>query len=146
MRKPYKYKLPPKLKADRRVRRVVSVSDEENLTGYVQNQEASDIEERFARALRKKEIRFTFQPSYFQNRNVPGEIRLDYMVDAGYLQPCQIDGSYAHKSAEARAEDQIKDALLDEFLQGTGALPVIRIDGDMLQDQPSADRVVDERI
>ena len=143
---PYKYKLPPKTKVDRRLKRSISVADDENLTGLVQNMDASDIEERFARALRKRDIRFTFQPSYFQGRNVPGEIRLDFMVDAGWPLPVMVDGEYAHKSAEAQAEDRIKDALLDDHLRGTGALPVIRITGDLLQTQEDADRVVNERI
>ena len=118
----------------------------EVLTQAVQGQPASDIEERFARALYKNERveDFEFQQSYFAGRNMPGEVRPDFIVYAGTVYPVQIDGEYAHKSAEQKATDRAKDAQLDGYLTPMGAAVTQRISGDLLQTQEDADRLVQE--
>jgi hypothetical protein len=128
--KPYKYKLPPRPRPDTRVHRVEAEQDGEVLTGQVRGQKASDLEERFARALDAHNLDFEFQPSYAAGKNIQGEIRLDFMVYlAGNLeQPVNVDGTWVHSSAEAKAKDAVQDARLDELLQGQ-ALPVIRVPG-----------------
>ena len=147
--KAFKYKAPaapPPMHLNRlRVPKV-----DEGLTGVVDNQPATDIEERLARALDKYPTTqsYAFQDSYNAPRNVPGELRPDFVVylDGGTAQPLQPDGEYAHKSAEAKERDRVKDAMLDEILRDSGALPTIRIPGDLLQNQPDADYFVRENL
>jgi len=126
-----------KTKLPETVNRLQATKDGEVLTGYVQGQKASDIEERFAKALGKaikngSIMSYEFQPSYIANRNVQGEIRLDFLVHVPPAQPIQIDGTFAHKAAEQKSKDKVKDAILNKHLEGTGTLPVIRIPGNEL--------------
>ena len=146
--KPYKYKLPRMAGGLSRapLNRPKKETQAEVLTQAVQGQSASDIEERFARALYKNERveGFEFQQSYFAGRNMPGEVRPDFIVYAGTVYPVQIDGEYAHKSAEQKATDKAKDEQLDGYLTPMGAAVTQRIPGDLLQTQEDADRLVRE--
>lgn len=127
----------------------------EEFTGIVQGKAASDIEERFARALDKKGYDYEFRPVYLGGRNIPGSVELDFMVFVGGQQfAVQIDGEFAHKSAEQKANDRAKDGQLTQYLEGLldaprpmpfnpdGAL-VTRIPGDYLETQAEADWVVE---
>ena len=116
----------------------------ESLTGLVQDQSATDIEERFARALNKYDISYDFQVSKLAPYNTPGEYRLDFLVDAPWgLIPVAIDGEYAHKSAAQKATDQLKDF---EFMSKTGNKyePVQRVTFDKLMSQDDANEFVVE--
>lgn len=140
-----KYKSPRTQPVTPRMGRVKPIKDEESLSGIVQNKDASDLEERYAKALSKDKeaVRgYSFNPSYVAGRNMPGEIRLDFMVylNTGFAQPTQIDSRFAHRTAEQKSEDRAKDAILNDYLRGVGALPVIRVDGNDLQTQEDADR------
>lgn len=146
--KPYKYKVP-------RVRGGVShdsinrpkkLVEDEGLTGVVNGEAATDIEERFARALwkNKRVEGFDFQNSYFAGRNMAGEVRPDFIVYAGTAFPVQVDGEFAHRTAEQKASDRAKDAMLDGLLTPMGAAPTQRISGELLQTQDDADRLVEE--
>lgn len=130
--------------------RLRPVDDDEGLTGLVQGQAASDIEERLARALKKQAAteRFEFQESFAAPRNIPGELRPDFLVYLGgaVIQPLQPDGEFAHKSAAQKESDRVKDALLDELLRGRGALPTVRIPGYELETQADADAWVRENL
>lgn len=128
----------------RQTGRVQRPKEDEGLTGYVQGFKASDIEERFARALSKNKRvdSYEFQLQYYAGKNIPGEIRLDFMVHSGFDYPVMIDGEYAHKSADAKAHDQMQRERLDMILLGTGALPTQAVDGTLLQTQEEADAVV----
>jgi len=132
--------------SDLRIHRTTAERVQEILVGWVQGKRATDIEERFARALDKSlEIdSYEFQPSYVAGRNLPGEIRLDFMVYAGLSYPFQLDGTYAHKTAQQKYEDAIKDAILDSILTPRGVQPVKRIPGDELETQEEADELVAE--
>jgi len=127
-------KRPPPVRAD----------DREALTGWVNGMEASDIEERFARSLEKmrQERRienYGFRVPYVAGRWMPGSIELDYAVyTGGMVQPVQIDGTYAHKNGNQKAQDSIKDAILNDLLKQV-AFPVIRIPGYELETQEEAD-------
>lgn len=120
--------------------------DPELLTRVVQGQKASDLEERFARGLDRNPnvYGYEFQPSYVTGRNLPGELRPDFIVYEPIMQPVQIDGEFSHKTAEQHASDAVKDALLDEVLKGSGALPSVRIPGYKLQTASDVDEVMRE--
>ena len=138
---------PIRVKTQERLRetgRVERPKEDEGLTGFVLGFKASDIEERFARALykNKRVDSFEFQIQHYAGKNIPGEIRLDFMVHSGFDYPIMIDGEYAHKSADAKAHDQVQRERLDMILMGTGALPTQGIDGTKLQTQEEADALV----
>jgi hypothetical protein len=118
---------------------------DEGLTGLIENWKASDIEERFYRALRKSPnvISNEFRTAEVAGRNLPGEVEVDFMVFDGQYRPIQIDGEYAHMSAQQREGDRMKDAILNNYTQGWAA-PVVRIPGYQLQTQADADRIVKE--
>ena len=139
--KPVKAQTQERLRQTGRVQRQ---KEDEGLTGFVQGWPASDIEERFARALNKNKRvdSYQFQVQYYAGKNLPGEIRLDFMVKAGFDYPIMIDGEYAHKSAEAKAHDMVQRQRLDMILLGTGAMPTQSVDGMLLQTQEEADAVV----
>jgi len=144
MIKRYKYPLPKNERFVGRLNRPEKETHKEGLSGFVDGEPASDIEERFSIALRKnpRVTGFDFQPSYLAGRNMPGEVRLDFMVYSGFQFPIQVDGEYAHKGASQKSEDAMKDALLDVALHGSGAMPVERIDFSLLKTQDDTDRLV----
>ena len=133
--KQYKYKLkprPPKMPLNR----MAGYSEDERLTGYVKGKEASDLEERFARALYNKRKDFDFQRDFMTPHSIPGqEKEVDFVVYDGQPQPIEIDGMYAHKSGEQKANDVTRDAILNETLGGMGYLPIIRVPGFELETQ-----------
>lgn len=143
--KPYVLKKIRKpVSSTRAINRPVKEVAMENLTGFVRGKKASDIEERFGRALDKNQrvSNYLFQVSYIAGMNLPGEIRLDFLVFSGGTEwPIQIDGEFAHKTAAQKAEDAIKDAILDDFLKGK-AQATQRIDGELLDTQDNADKLV----
>lgn len=124
------------------------VAEVEVLTGKVQNKDATDIEERMARALDKQGIDYEFQASYIAQMSLPGEVRLDFLVFSdGLYYPIQCDGAYAHKSASQKARDRDRDAVLNKRLSGL-TQPVVRVPSNEylfdLQDQDNADSFVRE--
>jgi very-short-patch-repair endonuclease len=143
MTKPFQYKIPKTNNDVGNVNRVSAPAEQEVFTGYVLGMPASSLEERWYRSMLKdRTIRsFEFQPSFFAGRNVPGEVRPDFLIEAGANLVVQIDGEYAHKTAEQKATDQMKDALLDGYLSGYGYMPTIRIPGDLLDTQENSDKV-----
>lgn len=139
-------KIGPRRAADIRIppAKPVKFDDKEQLTGYINGMDASDIEERFARALDRLGISYDFRVPMVAGRWMPGEVEVDFMVfDGGQYQPIQIDGMFAHKASAQKATDSAKDAILNEYLKGTAA-PVQRIDGDVLETQEETDRLVKE--
>ncbi len=139
--KPYKFKKPRAVKL-LPLNRLKGTSADEVLGGVVQGQAASDLEERFAKALDNlgDAIQgYEFRVPYIQGRNMPGEIEVDYVVYTPFPQPIQIDGAFAHKSAEQRADDLYSDAVLNDHLRGV-AMPVIRIKDNELQTQEDANQ------
>ena len=133
----------------------------EHLDVQVQGKRASDIEERLARAMNQSEgvEGYRFQVSYFAGHNLPGEYRLDFLVEAdGQEFAVNPDGEFAHKSAEQKARDRLQDERLSDQLAGDLAAPpahwpslgigvnglVARIPGGLLDDQPAANQLVRE--
>ncbi len=141
--KQYRYRLssrPPKLPLNR----LGGHSDDEVLSGYVKGKSASDLEERFARALYNKGKDFDFQQEFMTPHSIPGqEKEVDFVVYDGQPQPIELDGTFAHKSAEQKANDVIRDAILNEVLSRYGYLPIIRIPGTELESQEDTMAVVE---
>ena len=122
-------------------------SDDEGLTGYVRGLEASDIEERFARALDAYEQDYIFQFEVTTAFTLPHqEKQVDFLVTTGQPRPVEIDGTWVHKSAEQREYDSVRDAQVNQVLRPRGYLPVMRISGDELVSQEFANSVVETYI
>ena len=148
---PYRYRKVRKPSTPRVTNRVSTQKEEEELTGFVQDWEASDIEERFAKALNKIDKVFSFREHYFgPARNTPGAVEVDFMVEDGSWFPIQIDGEYAHRTAAQREKDRLNDARLNQYFQKYGINPIQRIpDGKQyvvgdLDEQESVDQIVKE--
>jgi hypothetical protein len=147
--KPYKIKVNhyQKVPPARMIDGIVDTS--ETLTGYVMGQAASNLEEMAYRSITKVQgiTGVEFQVSYMAGRNMPGEIRPDFMVyGAGWIQPIQIDGTWVHSTAEAQETGIRNDIALDNLLSGTGALPTKRINELQMPDQAHSDRLFAEML
>ena len=142
----YEYKLPKVAQLDAPAL-PQNPAEEEGLTGFVQDKEASDLEERFSRALYAYNIDFTFQVSVDTAYTLPHqEKQVDFMVYAGQPQPWEVDGQWIHKSAEQKQYDRDRDAQIDEALRGQGYLPVARVTEEYLGTQDGANLFVAEFI
>ena len=121
---------------------------DEMLSGYVAGAEASDIEERFSRALSKSErvSGYLFRDPVISPRYLPGQLEVDFVVEAdGVVYPFQIDGEFAHKNTSKKMDDARKDGLVNEYLKYKyNAMPVKRIPGYELQTQDDANKLVRE--
>ena len=138
--KPYKYKI-PRAKQPDRLDRLEPIPNDEGLTGLVQGQRASDLEERFARALYKLKLRFWFQFYVYTAYSLPGEDKVvDFVVDAGLMWPLEVDASFTHKTSEQRQYDKIRDAQVDEALGRAGYQRIQRIPGEKLATQDLANQ------
>ena len=124
----------------------IRVSGEgEALTGSVQGKEASDLEERFARALDKRGYSYNFEYPILSAVGVPGEEnQIDFVVQHEGVHPIEVDGFFVHKSASQKAHDKVRDAILDDQLANQGWERIVRVPGDNLQTQDDADEVVRE--
>jgi hypothetical protein len=156
-RKAFKYRQPPTPPLQP-ANRAQAQKEVEGLTQTVQGKRASDIEERFARALDGNERveGYDFIVHQITGANLPGEAQLDFLVTSGGQQyAVQIDGEFAHKSAEQRAGDAVQDARLSEALGNVIAAPapvagipinglIARVPGLLLEDQAAADAIVEE--
>ncbi len=142
--KPYRFKkprppIPQRFVAPR------SQDPIENLSGFVYGIAASDLEERWARALAAKGIDFSFQYEVLTAYGVPGQENVvDFIVWSGLPYPIEIDGGFSHKTAAQKEEDRVRDALVDESLKREGCQPVRRVDGKFLETQEGADQMVQE--
>lgn len=140
------------------VNRVQGAKDEEHLDQVVQGKAASDIEERWARALDKRDRveSYEFIVHEITGANLPGEAQLDFLVySGGQAFAVQIDGDFAHRSAEQKANDAIQDARLSEAMRGQLAPPypaagvvanglIARVPGHLLETQAAADALAQE--
>lgn len=123
------------------------VKNDESLTGWVNGKKASDIEERFARALSSNERvdGFVFIFPVVSPQNMVGQLELDFLIQAGaFYYPVQIDGTYAHKNASKQSEDMVKDRIIWEHLKASySVMPVVRIKGIALETQEEANLQVE---
>ena len=151
----YRYKLPPRFGRARRPvigRPAPIAADEETLTGRIRGRAASDLEEVYARALRKSgKVTWWKHQILFgaPARNLSGAKTLDFLVFTGTLHPVQIDDEWIHKSASTKAKDARSDQFIFMQLRARGARLVKRIKGNKLRvgskaNQEKADRLVEE--
>ena len=118
------------------------VTDKEQLLGFVQDTNASDIEERFAKALEKQNKDYIFRVPLGQVGE-PGWKELDFMViDGGYF-PVEIDEmGFIHQGKET--QDALKDAFVMDYFKDYNPFPVKRITGERLATQEIADQTAKE--
>ena len=141
----YRYPLDPKPPRTP-LGRMAAVSDEgEQLTGIVHGKKASDLEERWAGAEDRAERSFIFQYFVETPFTLPGKERqIDFMDTEEVWQPIEIDGTFTHKSGAQKAQDKMRDAIINQELQKHGILPIIRIPGIAIPTPDDADRVLRE--
>lgn len=143
----YKIKRPPA--KDLPFGQIRKIKELEYLSGFIFGQKASDIEERFARALnREKRVKeFRFREPIINSRNLPGQLEVDFIATAGAsVYVFQVDGEMAHKGYGKKQDDARKDVLVNEFMKRYNAFPVKRIPGEALATQEQADQTVRELI
>lgn len=142
--KPFKYKV-PNYGRPNRARRIEEAKEDGELTGMVNGEPASDIEERFAIALRNANLDFSFQIPVWTAYSLPYEQKqVDFMVWEPPGFPIEVDGFISHKTAGDLQDDMERDALIDEVLSKEGRARIQRVDGDRLADQDAANAVVGE--
>jgi len=142
---PYYYKSAAKEKPLTRLNRIPQRKEDEGLTGFVHGVEASDLEERYARALEGFGKEFQFQYEVYTAYTLPGEQKkVDFLVNDGQYYPEEVDAAFTHKTAEQQSYDRIRDAVIDEHLSKYGFQPIKRVDGDRLQTQEATNTVVSE--
>lgn len=99
-----------------------TVSGDEQLTGSVHGKKASDIEERFAKALEQFNIDYYFQRFVETEYTLPDqEKQVDFVV---YYQnrtyPVEIYGSYFHTSSGDTLRDLERERQLNEVFRRWG--------------------------
>jgi len=142
MIKHYNYKKKADPKISLRIVKPKIVKDAEQLTGMVQGMDASDLEERFARALDKKGLDYYFRVA-MGGRGDPGWKELDFLVISNGYHPVEIeDITFIHRGKSS--DDELKDAMTMDFLKEYNPYPVVHVTNERLGDDDSADLVVRE--
>jgi hypothetical protein len=129
--------------------KAMAIKEDESLSGYINGQKASDIEERFYRALSKDKRVDSAQFKYpvISPRNMPGMLEIDFVVtSAGLVYAFQVDGGIAHKGIGKKMDDSRKDVLVNSYMRKYNSFPVKRISGDLLSTQEQANQIVKELI
>ena len=153
--KPFKYRTrpiaPPDVNRGRSVQR--NPANEEYLTGFIGDQKASDLEERFARALDKLGAQYSFRVTVTQllsgRRTLvarpgreTGDVEIDHLATYnGRTVPVFIDGQISHYMAPWMLDrDKEKADIVTKFGRGFGWMPAVRIPFWQLTTQAMADR------
>lgn len=115
---------------------------EEVLTGQVRGMHASDLEERFARALWKSKVPFVFQFPVRTVASLPNQERqVDFLVNGN--QPVDVHGYIGHfHSLRQRSQDAFRKVLLDEAFAKMGIKSLIEVPYTKLGSQDAADLFV----
>ena len=147
--KPYQYKMPSKGKLEtdknRLPEQTAEAADPTPLTGFVNGVRATNIEERFARALKKHGLRYRFQVEFRTAASLPGRERVvDFVVYHGLKYPVEVDGEFAHSTAAQETADRIREELLNEVFRWKCMPPLQRVKWWQLETQVQADAVVGE--
>ena len=143
MIKRYKYKVKKDSSKIRIIKPKVVAKEPEQLTGLVRGENASDLEERFAKALDKRNIDYYFRLPIGGNRGDPGWKELDFLVVSGGYYPVEIENiTFIHLGKTA--EDTLKDAFTLEYLKEYNPYPVRHVTNERLGNDESAEKVVRE--
>lgn len=145
--KPYKYQKERPI-AKENLQRITHRQEDEELSGFVHGKPASDLEERFARSLDKKNQNFIFEFPVDTAYTLPEEEKMvDFIILTPIPQPVELDGIFIHKNAEKKYEDQLRDIQINEILEKQGYKPLLRITGDPIplpEDQEISDEIVEK--
>ena len=133
--KPFKYHVRPVAPPDLHLGpHVIRTGEHEQLTGIVQGMKASDLEERWSRAIEKLNVNYEFRvrissiatgaKQHLQRKftNVEGEVEIDHLCDFyGRVTPIMIDGMISHFMTPYQADsDRLKKDIVDEFGKSYG--------------------------
>ena len=118
-------------------------ADEEVLFGFLHGKEATDIEERFGRALQVNKRNFSFQIK-MPVEGSPDQKQVDFIVDQTW--PIEVYGEIGHDSSAEQGADQIREALLNETFKEQGLLPMQVVWWYDLESQDQANELVRTRI
>lgn len=142
--KPFKWKVPRPAGKPKREWAAPVEPEQEKLTGAVQGQPASDIEERLNNALAERfgGQNVQFQPSYLGPKNLT-EVRPDFAVHGqGRVLIIYADDEFTHRDTEQH--DKVQDARLFQAMEGLIEFPV-RIPGRELASKDLARQAVSQR-
>lgn len=120
------------------------VEIDEGLTGFVRGFNASDIEERFARALIKMNIGFWFQFKVETQHTLPDQQkRVDFIVFwmPGKIVPVEIYGDRWHNTASDRQRDTARETEINDYGKRYDWEPLQVVWGHDLQTQLQADQI-----
>ena len=96
-------------------KRAYRTGEKEVLVGTIQGKKASDLEERFSRALDKRGIPYAFRkritsPFVGERKltnamaSLPGEVEVDFLVGGTQVTPVMVQGEIAHFKTKWQAE------------------------------------------
>lgn len=124
---------------------VTGDTDEELLTGQVQNLKASMPEERFANSLQKRNRQYEFRRTMGAPRGLPGWFELDFLVyNFGLGYAIEVDTAFTHR--DKQRADVLHDARVIQALNNAGISiypKVIHADGESdLTTQANSDQFV----
>jgi hypothetical protein len=145
-KKPYRFPTAKHAPRDPLVSRKPKVDDgnvEQPLTHLVQGEHASDLEERFSRALDKRGIEYHFQFITGAPKGMPGYNALDFLIYRGGWHPYQVDDTtFIHKGTEAH--DRLVEVKTMRNLTNMGydPFPIKRVTQEDLSKQDDADLFV----
>lgn len=157
--KPYKYRNRPTLAPELNTgKSLIRTGTKEVFAGVIQGKKASDLEERFARAMDKLGIEYQFRVRISSLAagtkrklstaftNLPGEVEIDMLAEHhGRGVPIMIDGFIGHHRAPWQADvDREKKNIVDDFGKQYGWQETIRIPFYHLETQELADRKAKE--
>ena len=142
--RPFKYKLSRTPAQITPVPSLPEVHAEELLIGFVHGKRASDLEERFARALDEARLQFIFQYPLYGAYQIPGEEnKIDFMVfDGPVLIPVEPRGGFVHESPSKKALDGRRTQILNEALARQGIRKITQLDFDEPRDMDEARQLV----
>ena len=102
-------------------------TDDPPLTGWVQGQQASDIEERVARSLDAEGLAYSFNVPIATAVSLPGEKKVvDFLIhDLGI--PLEVDGEIGHKTQAQQGNDTVRDLLLNPVLARDGFSEIVHL-------------------
>lgn len=128
MSDPHQYKLPSRRRrvVHRRVK-IDRISDDPEITGWVNGVEARVGEEYLAKAWRYLGITFNFQVPIYVATSLPGRPKeVDFIVNKGGRKiALEVDGPW-HETFGEEALDTLRDHLLAEVLLLMGIFPIIK--------------------
>ena len=125
-------------------------ADEIQFSGQVQGQQASEPEERLARALDNANLQYIFRYIVGAPKGLPGWKEVDFIVaSGGLIYAIEVDTAFTHRNK--RQKDKLHDAIIqnDQGVRSLGTLfpEVIHADGDSeLADENNAENFVKQRI